>query len=204
MNSAAPQSPRLPRPRTLSLAIGLAASLAAAGCQTQIEPDFPQAPFEPVVTLPRAAAPAPQLLPPPGPAAETAALASPSTDPADALRNWTDWEADRSLPGILRSQRAQAARLPVVKELFAKAGVPFPPAQMAFVAYKKEKQLEVWASAESGGQAKRIATYGVCAASGGLGPKRYEGDRQVPEGYYVIQYGWAESAYHLEMKVSLR
>jgi murein L,D-transpeptidase YafK len=24
----------------------------------------------------------------------------------------------------------------------------------------------------------------------------------VPEGFYVIQYGWAESNYHLEMKVS--
>jgi murein L,D-transpeptidase YafK len=92
--------------------------------------------------------------------------------------------------------------LPVVKELFEKAGVAFPPAQIAFVAYKQEKELEVWASSEDGGKAERIATYGICAASGVPGPKRFEGDHQVPEGYYVLQYGWAESNYHLEMKVS--
>ena len=78
----------------------------------------------------------------------------------------------------------------------------FPPAELAFVAYKQEGSSKVWASSEDGGEARRVATYGICAASGGPGPKRFEGDRQVPEGYYVLQYGWAESNYHLEMKVS--
>jgi hypothetical protein len=60
----------------------------------------------------------------------------------------------------------------------------------------------LWAAAEKGGRAEKVATYGICAASGVLGPKRYEGDYQVPEGYYVLSYGWAESNFHLEMKVS--
>lgn len=118
-----------------------------------------------------------------------------------AVRMWTDWQGE-PVPGWLRSKRAHEARLPVVQGLFGKAGVAFPPAQIAFVAYKAEKQLEVWAAAEKGGTATKIATYGICAASGVLGPKRFEGDRQVPEGFYVLQYGWAESNYHLEMKVS--
>ncbi len=204
---------KLPSPRrfvqALSFVAGLAlASSLGAGCQPQAGADYPQAPLAAGLTPPTRLPVSGPLLAfgateaaPPVPASPFVAPA-PKVDPSAELRNFTEWEADRSLPGIVRSQRAQEARLPVVKGLFAKAGVTYPPAQLAFVAYKSEGQLEVWASSEDGGEAKRVATYGVCAASGGLGPKRYEGDRQVPEGYYVIQYGWAESAYHLEMKVS--
>jgi hypothetical protein len=177
----------------------LAAAAALAGCQPSGAAEYPESPFLPAISAPfklpeiqpLSFAPAPEPEPVPAPVAE-----------APKVRMWTDWSADRALPGILRSRRAQESRLPVVKELFARAGVAFPPAQLAFVAYKDEKELEVWASSEEGGRAERIATYGICAASGLLGPKRFEGDRQVPEGHYVLQYGWAESNYHLEMKVS--
>lgn len=194
--------------RALSLVVGLAASSAAAGCQSQGGAEFPETPSSAGFTPPHRLPVTGPLLAF-GPSASTSdvpaspLLAAPvKVDPSAELRDFTEWAADRSLPGMVRSQRAQEARLPVVKDLFAKAAVTYPPAQLAFVAYKKERQLEVWAASEDGGEAKRIATYGFCAASGELGPKRYEGDRQVPEGYYVIQYGWAESAYHLEMKVS--
>lgn len=121
---------------------------------------------------------------------------------ADPIRHVTDWWADRSLAGIHRSRGAVERRSATVQAMFDDAGVSFPPAELMFRVFKQDRQLEVWASSESDGAAKKIATYEVCAASGVLGPKRYEGDLQVPEGFYVISYGWAESAYHLEMKVS--
>lgn len=37
--------------------------------------------------------------------------------------------------------------------------------------------------------------------SGGLGPKRREGDRQVPEGLYVIDRFNPDSAYHLSLGI---
>lgn len=187
----------------LSLATALLA--AAPGCRSQGGADFPgtatlRGPGRLPVTGPLLAmAPlAPTTDVPQGPFLAPAP-AAPAPDP---VRMWTTWEGDASLPGMLRSQLAQRTRLPVVKELFDKAGVTFPPADLAFVAFKAERELEVWATSQSGGEAKKIATYAICAASGVLGPKRYEGDRQVPEGFYVISYGWAESAFHLEMKVS--
>lgn len=134
-----------------------------------------------------------------GPLADS--LPGAAVAPGAAVRMWTDWDGE-PVPGLERSQRAFEKRTPVVKELFERAGLSFPPAELAFVAYKQEKELEVWAAAEKGGKARRVATYGICAASGALGPKRFEGDRQVPEGHYVLSYGWAESNYHLEMKVS--
>ena len=44
-----------------------------------------------------------------------------------------------------------------------------------------------------------IRIYKVAAASGELGPKRKEGDQQVPEGFYVIDRFNPQSAYHLSL-----
>ncbi len=52
-------------------------------------------------------------------------------------------------------------------------------------AYKKESELEVW-KADGTGEYKLLKTYPICRWSGQLGPKKVEGDRQVPEGFYSI------------------
>lgn len=60
----------------------------------------------------------------------------------------------------------------------------------------------MWAAATPHGSLTQVTTYGICAASGGLGPKRREGDRQVPEGFYAISYFNSASRFHLSMQVS--
>jgi murein L,D-transpeptidase YafK len=52
-------------------------------------------------------------------------------------------------------------------------------------AYKKESELEVW-KADNAGEYKLLKTFPICRWSGQLGPKKVEGDRQVPEGFYSI------------------
>ena len=52
-------------------------------------------------------------------------------------------------------------------------------------AYKKESELEIW-KADSSGDYKLLKTYPMCRWSGQLGPKKTEGDRMVPEGFYAI------------------
>src|SRR6185503_11948975 len=64
-------------------------------------------------------------------------------------------------------------------------GVNWPPERLRLVAFKEEKILEVWAARESG-PFRRVITYAVTAASGVAGPKRREGDLQVPEGKYRL------------------
>ena len=49
---------------------------------------------------------------------------------------------------------------------------------------------------------KVLATYRVSLGSGGLAPKRREGDRLVPEGSYFIEGRNPKSAYHLSLKIS--
>ncbi len=84
---------------------------------------------------------------------------------------------------------------------FERAGVPYPPAQVVLVGLKHEKRLELYAAGEEGPM-RFIRSYPVKAASGLSGPKLREGDRQVPEGVYKIEYLNPNSLYHLSLKVS--
>ena len=85
--------------------------------------------------------------------------------------------------------------------LFQKQGVSYPPDKLALVAFKDTNVLEVWA-ANAGRDFRLIMSKPIKAASGVLGPKLREGDRQVPEGIYKIIGFNPNSAYHLSMKLN--
>ena len=51
--------------------------------------------------------------------------------------------------------------------------------------FKEESQFEVWKQTRSGTYAL-LKTYDICKWSGDLGPKKVEGDRQAPEGFYTV------------------
>ena len=84
---------------------------------------------------------------------------------------------------------------------FVQAGVHYPPSRLAFVAIKETRRLEIWAANE-GEDLRFIREYDLLAASGRLGPKLREGDRQVPEGLYRIVLLNPNSRYHLSLRVS--
>jgi murein L,D-transpeptidase YafK len=51
--------------------------------------------------------------------------------------------------------------------------------------FKEESELEVWKKTKDG-EFALLKTYPICRWSGDLGPKKKEGDRQAPEGFYTI------------------
>jgi murein L,D-transpeptidase YafK len=61
-------------------------------------------------------------------------------------------------------------------------------APMLIRAYKMESELEVWKQNASG-EYVLVKTFPMCRWSGQLGPKKTQGDRQVPEGFYNITPG---------------
>jgi murein L,D-transpeptidase YafK len=75
-------------------------------------------------------------------------------------------------------------------------------APMLIRAYKKEAELEIW-KMKSDGKYTLFKTYPMCRWSGQLGPKKREGDRQVPEGFYTITPGQMNpnSSYYLSFNV---
>lgn len=64
--------------------------------------------------------------------------------------------------------------------------------------FKKESELEVWKRGRDG-RYVHLKTYPMCRWSGQLGPKKREGDRQAPEGFYSINQGQLNpnSSYYL-------
>ncbi|HEX3709089.1 MAG TPA: murein L,D-transpeptidase family protein, partial [Pseudolabrys sp.] len=54
--------------------------------------------------------------------------------------------------------------------------------------FKEESELEIWKRSQDG-QFALLKTYPICRWSGDLGPKKKEGDRQAPEGFYTITPG---------------
>ncbi len=73
-----------------------------------------------------------------------------------------------------------------LKRQFALAGLAWPMKQMYIRSFKYDSQLEVWVRGNNTEPFKLFKTYKVCALAGSLGPKRMEGDYQVPEGFYYI------------------
>ncbi len=96
---------------------------------------------------------------------------------------------------------ARKARVPVLAEAFQRAGVAWPPEELYVRAFKEERELEVWAGAR-GKPLVKVKVYPFCAASGTVGPKRREGDLQVPEGFYTLDQFNPYSTFHLSMRVS--
>jgi murein L,D-transpeptidase YafK len=74
------------------------------------------------------------------------------------------------------------------------------PAKNVFIrSFKYDSELEVWVRQSMSEPFKLFKTYRVCALAGTLGPKRMEGDFQVPEGFYYINEFKHNSTYHLSL-----
>ena len=74
------------------------------------------------------------------------------------------------------------------------------PKEIILVAFKKEQKFQVYAKDYNG--IKFIKEYSFTAFSGELGPKLKEGDKQIPEGIYEVEYLNPNSSYYLSIKVN--
>ncbi len=69
--------------------------------------------------------------------------------------------------------------------------------------FKEESELEVWMRSSGSNEYKKFKTYNICNWSGKLGPKLKTGDKQAPEGFYVIKPAQLNpnSSYHLSFNL---
>jgi murein L,D-transpeptidase YafK len=100
-----------------------------------------------------------------------------------------------------RVRAAAAEKEGAIRELFGRQNLCYPPRRIFLRVFKKERTLELWAGQKDGSYA-RLKEYAICASSGSLGPKRREGDGQVPEGFYVISAFNPRSNFHLSLRVN--
>lgn len=86
--------------------------------------------------------------------------------------------------------------------MFSNKGLSYPPQNIYIRSFKAQNELELWGKNDGDDEYTLIKKYRICALSGILGPKRWEGDHQVPEGFYFIEDFNPRSDYHLSMLIN--
>lgn len=112
---------------------------------------------------------------------------------------------DRVRGGYTVAERLEAYGPEVAERLgpvFRRAGLDYPPQELAFVAFKDTRLLEVYALRPDSRAWQFVTEYPVLAASGEAGPKLAEGDKQVPEGLYRVELLNPNSKFHLSLRLN--
>lgn len=89
-----------------------------------------------------------------------------------------------------------------IQRMFKSKGLNYPPKDIYIRSFKAQNELELWARDNANDEYKLVKSYRICALSGILGPKRWEGDRQVPEGFYFIEDFNPRSDFYLSMLIN--
>jgi len=107
---------------------------------------------------------------------------------------------------FMQSQRASfrvanafANKEDTLQSEFKAKGLQWPARYVYIRSFKYDSQLEVWVKNDFKDKYKLFKTYKVCMQSGSMGPKRLQGDFQVPEGFYYINEFNPRSNYHLSL-----
>ena len=114
--------------------------------------------------------------------------------------NFTKTPAQSAEPARLAAARKRCGA--ELRAAFEKAGIHWPAHEIFLRAVKRERQLELWARNGAGEQFQLVKTLPITAASGGPGPKRREGDMQVPEGFYKVDRFNPASNFHLSLGIN--
>ncbi|MDR3403216.1 MAG: L,D-transpeptidase family protein [Chthoniobacter sp.] len=118
--------------------------------------------------------------------AGTRAPAEPVTEPASPTPDTVDRVA------VARQQHEAA-----IRQKYHAVAVQYP-GEIFIRWLKREEMVELWAR-DGARRFRRVASYPILASSGLPGPKRREGDKQVPEGFYEIDRFNPKSLFHLSL-----
>ncbi|MEI0488177.1 L,D-transpeptidase family protein [Brachyspira pulli] len=90
----------------------------------------------------------------------------------------------------------------IVKSNIKNNNIKLEELNILIIAYKEEGILDIYAKNKSDETYKKINSYKIVQKSGVLGPKRMEGDLQVPEGFYYIDRFNPASSYYLSLGIN--
>jgi murein L,D-transpeptidase YafK len=104
-----------------------------------------------------------------------------------------------------RVRQASQEKDSIMGALVRGRGLHYPLRSIFLRAFKRERTVELWGRDSEKQAFVLVKSYPLSAFSGGLGPKRAEGDLQIPEGFYAIEGENSfnpESNFHLSMLVN--
>lgn len=101
-----------------------------------------------------------------------------------------------------RVKQAYADKEQGVKDLLKANSIDLKKLRIYIRAFKAEQKLELWVKNNDDATYKLIREYNICQTSGTLGPKRMEGDLQMPEGFYHINHFNPQSNFYLSLGIN--
>lgn len=101
-----------------------------------------------------------------------------------------------------RPSEALQKKQDTLQKQFADKKLQWPAKYIYIRSFKYDSELEVWVKNEVTVPFRLFKTYKVCALAGSLGPKRMEGDYQVPEGFYYVNVFNPKSNYYLSLGIN--
>ncbi len=126
-----------------------------------------------------------------------AASAQPSPSKAGTSFSFIDYQKT-----LQRPSEALKKKEDTLQKQFEAKKLIWPAKYIYIRSFKYDSQLEVWVKNERKDKFQLFKTYKVCALAGTLGPKRMEGDYQVPEGFYYINEFNPVSNYYLSLGIN--
>ncbi|MBA4055194.1 MAG: hypothetical protein C0490_10815 [Marivirga sp.] len=102
----------------------------------------------------------------------------------------------------VRVQRAYNEKEEIVKGYFANSKIKYSGFNLFLRVFKQESIVEVWVREAGNNIHTLLHTYDFCASSGTIGPKRKEGDLQIPEGVYSIDHFNPQSNFYLSLGIN--
>ncbi len=112
------------------------------------------------------------------------------------------YDESGSVRGDKKVEVAGRKSTDTLKNEFLRKGFEWPVRYIFLRAFKLEKVLEIWVKDDPVEPFQFLKSYKICATSGTFGPKRKEGDRQIPEGFYYINEFKPNSNYHLALGIN--
>jgi hypothetical protein len=129
-----------------------------------------------------------------GIAATTFVLFEPHPSRAGAASDFASEQLKHPRVAIAKREKDSALR-----SQFRAIGLTYPPKRIFLRVFKEEQELQVWVG--EGARYALFKSYPMCASSGTLGPKRRQGDGQIPEGCYTVTHFNPYSSLYLSMGI---
>lgn len=119
--------------------------------------------------------------------------------------SWSIWAQpgfEQAQLNFTRVRTAKNEKDATLRHEFERRALNFAPKNIYLRAFKEEKILEVWVQNEFGQDYVKFRDYSFCKSSGILGPKKKQGDEQVPEGFYYIDEFNPNSKFYLSLGIN--
>ena len=101
-----------------------------------------------------------------------------------------------------RVKKAYSEKEEGIKNILQKNQILMPNLEIFICVFKKQQIIELWGKNKKDKEYIFLKEYPFCSFSGKLGPKRKQGDNQVPEGFYHINRFNPNSNFYLSLGIN--